>query len=154
MGVVRTETKLRISAPYLNPFTPNPMHAMSLDSPSLKKRAWKEWAESKPRRYWVFLVMIVLFFFFAIASAIIVLLYFITQHRSDSNSVASPVLTLSPTSTPQVLRFPAASPGSVNSHHVTSYLIDILGGDDEDTRVAVRRLYASELMVESTSHRR
>jgi hypothetical protein len=119
------------------PFTPNPMHELSLDSPVLKKkRGWKAWAGSKPRRYWVFLGLVVLFFFMAVAAVIVVLLYFIAQHRGMTSSFAFPQNT-SQTSEPVVLRFPAASSSSADSDSVTSYLIDIMEADDEDTRIVV-----------------
>lgn len=137
MGVVRTETKLRISAPIRMPFTPNPLHELSLDSPVLKKKqGWKAWAGSKPRRYCVFLGPVVLSFFMAVAAAIIVLLYFIAQHRGTALSLALPQST-SQTPEPVVLRFPAASSNSADSDGVTSYLIDVMGADDEDTRIVV-----------------
>jgi hypothetical protein len=136
MGVVQAETKLRISGPIRMPFTPNPMHELSLDSPKLKKRGWKAWAGSKPRRYWVFLGLVVLFFLMAIAAAIIVLLYFIAQHRGAMSSVALPQNNTQ-ISEPVVHRFPATSSSSAGPDGVTSYLIDVMGADDEDTRVIV-----------------
>jgi hypothetical protein len=121
------------------PFTPNPMYELSLDSPVLKKRGWKAWAGSKPRRYWVVFALVVLFFFMAVAAAIIVLLYFIAHHRGAASSVALPQnpQNSSQISEPVLLRFPAASSSSAGPDGVTSYLIDVLGADDEDTRIAV-----------------
>jgi hypothetical protein len=135
--------KLEISGPILNTFTPNPnFDTVSLDSPRLKKRGLKAWARSKSRRFWVFFAMIVVFFLLAIASAISVMMYFIWQHRTTQIQAQA---------VPNVL--PSESKLVSTSYPGKSYLIDVEGGEDEETRAGVRVFFSGhELRVESGYH--
>lgn len=140
------EQKLNISAPILGPFTLNPMYEVSLSSPKLKKRrGLKAWARSKPWRYWVFLAMIVVFLCLACASIIFALSYLMWQHRSPPppNGATSPLNGTTP----------AIAMSYVYSGH--SYLIDVEGGEDENTRAAVGFLFRdNELTLESRCYTR
>jgi len=158
MGVIARQQKLNISAPILGPFTPNPLYEPSLSSQkSKKKRGCKPWAKSKSWRYWVFFTMIVVFFCLAIASVILVLSYLIWKHRSPpphaapsalSPDVAPPTLTSN--GPPPALNStnPAVPVSYIYGDH--SYLIDVEGGEDENTRAAVGFLFReNELTLES-----